>query len=387
MLTMNDWVYLRSLSAQGLSIKAISDLTGFDRKTVSKYIFSETCPTYTLLKPKSSQLDDFKLFIKQKLSKVLVSAKFIYENIKEKGFTGSYSIVKRFIHLCKKKIKYKPTLRFETLPGEQAQVDWAHFGYVRHDGKRKKLFCFLIVLGFSRMAYIEFTTSKNMATFLQCHINAFHYFGGCTQHILYDNLRSVVLKRKLNQDKSEMNPEFMSFAGYYNFKPRLCWPGRPQTKGKVERLIQYVRGNFFADTSFEDLDHLNVQAKNWLKKANRRIHGTTGETPCDRLREEDLTPITDKPDYDLSEKITRKVARDSMIFFKNNRYSVPHRFCGEVVNIKIVDDETIEIFHNKEKICQHSLATGKKQTIVNKDHICGLFNQANKQKHNYLQKI
>ena len=131
----------------------------------------------------------------------------------------------------KKELNSKATVRFETVPGLQGQVDWGFFENYRvyEDGEYKKLYCFLMILGYSRNRYIEFVTDMSTDTLIRCHINAFHFFGGYPREILYDNMKQVVIKRLLKQSESEMNPKFVDFAGFYGFKPVLCRPYRGQT--------------------------------------------------------------------------------------------------------------------------------------------------------------
>ena len=132
------------------------------------------------------------------------------------------------------------------MPGKQGQMDWGFFEdhLVYEDGKWKKLYCFLMILGYSRMRYIEFVTDMSTNTLILCHQNAFRYFGGYPEEILYDNMKQVVIKRLLKQEDSTLNRQFEDFAGFYGFKPILCRPYRGQTKGKVERTVQFVRDNF-----------------------------------------------------------------------------------------------------------------------------------------------
>ena len=148
-----------------------------------------------------------------------------------------------------------------------------------------------MILGYSRNRYIEFVTDMSTETLIQCHINAFHFFGGYPKEILYDNMKQVVIKRLLKQSESEMNPKFMDFAGFYGFKPILCRPYRGQTKGKVERTVRYVRENFMVGIRYSSLADLNAQALAWCRKVNNRVHGTTNKIPFQQLSEEHLQPM------------------------------------------------------------------------------------------------
>ena len=179
----------------------------------------------------------------------------------------------------------KAAVRFETMLGKQGQTDWGSFEdhLVYEDGKWKKLYCFLMVLGYSRMRYIEFVTDMSTNTLIRCHQNAFRYFGGYPEEILYDNMKQVVIKRLLKQEDSTLNRQFEDFAGFYGFKPILCRPCRGQTKGKVERTVQFVRDNFMVGIKYESLSDLNGQAQAWCNKVNGKVHATTSEIPFERL--------------------------------------------------------------------------------------------------------
>ena len=154
-----------------------------------------------------------------------------------------------------------------------------------------KLYCFLMILGYSRMRYIEFVTDMSTNTLIRCHQNAFRYFGGYPEEILYDNMKQVVIKRLLKQEDSTMNRQFEDFAGFYGFKPILCRPYRGQTKGKVERTVQFVRDNFMVGIQYNSLTDLNGQALAWCNKANGKAHATTNEIPFERLQKEGLSPL------------------------------------------------------------------------------------------------
>ena len=260
-------------------------------------------------------------------------------------------------------------VRFETQPGEQAQVDWSDFGWVEFDGKRMKIWCFSMVLGYSRTLYIEFFHSQNLVSLGQAHKNAFRYFGGVTDTILYDNMKTVVLSRE--GDKIQWNPQFMDFASFYGFIPRLCLPGRKETKGKVERPFSYIRSSFFVGTDFVDMTDLNEKAGNWLDNiANVRVHATIGAIPFQRLKEEKLHPLKDG-DYILEQRETRKSSKDCYISFDGNRYSVPYQYSCRDLTIRLQGQE-LHIYYVSQLIATHPLSYQKGQMITDPDHFKGI---------------
>ena len=289
----NLWMEIRSEKKKGLSYAEIGRKHHIDPRTAKKYAESEEVPKYTLKQKRPSKLDPYKDYIDALLEEDNYSAALILERIRERGCQCGYTIVKDYVSQKKKELNSKATVRFETVPGLQGQVDWGFFENYRvyEDGEYKKLYCFLMILGYSRNRYIEFVTDMSTDTLIRCHINAFHFFGGYPKEILYDNMKQVVIKRLLKQSESEMNPKFVDFAGFYGFKPVLCRPYRGQTKGKVERTVRYVRENFMVGIRYNSLDDLNGQALAWCRKVNNRVHGTTNKIPAQQLAEECLQPM------------------------------------------------------------------------------------------------
>jgi hypothetical protein len=230
-----------------------------------------------------------------------------------------------------------------------------------------------MTLGWSRAMYLEFTVSTKIAWWLRCHVHAFHYLGGVAEVILHDNLKTAVVDRP-GPGVIRWNERYLDFADYYGFRPRACQPYRAQTKGKVESGVSYVRGNFWLGLEFVDLADLNRQALGWLNTiANARVHGTTGEVPFERLPEEGLVPIYNKPDYDTSHIVHRRCSRDCLISYEGNFYSVPSAYAGERVMVKATEGgELLVLNENGEVVAGHSVATGSKQRVVVAEHYAGI---------------
>ncbi|MDI6711584.1 MAG: IS21 family transposase [Bacillota bacterium] len=178
--------------------------------------------------------------------------------------------------------EYKP---FETLPREQAPVDWGHFGTIIVEGTRYKLYAFVFTLCWSRVSYVEYVIRTDTATFLSCLYRAFAYVGGVPREIVFDNAKVMVSERVGKVVR--FNKNLLHLALAYGFTPRACWAYDPESKGKVESQVKYVRRGFFYGREFKNLTDLNRQALDWCdKEANSRGHGTTGEIPRERLGEE-----------------------------------------------------------------------------------------------------
>lgn len=353
MLNLEGWKMIRELKKSGMSVSAIAKQLKLDRKTVRKAIYSDSSPKY-IRRASKSILDNYKPYLDDRLERFNLTSQRLHEELMDQGFEGKYGMVNKYVQSKKSEYKTKATLRFETIPGEQAQVDWAYLGDFYDQDKKKiiRLCCFLMVLGYSRMKFIHFFDSDDSHNFLTGHNLAFKFFGGYTREILYDNLKSVVLKRAFKQVDSEFNKEFLEFSGFYGFKAILSQPYRPQTKGKVENTVRFVRDNFFNGSEFRTLDEINEKAKEWLDKVNNRIHGTTHEKPIERFNKENLITISGKF-YDLSRVYYRKVQTDCHFSFKANFYSCPMKFAGKEVVIREIDNN-IFVYYRDERIAVHS---------------------------------
>lgn len=358
---------IRTDHQKGLSYTEIARRHQIDRRTAKRYAESSHRPEYTLTDPKPSKLDDYKQQIDTWLEEAPYSAVRILEKLKEQGFDGKYSIVKEYVRGKKKDLDEKATVRFETMPGLQGQMDWGFFEdhEVVENGQAKKLYCFLMILGYSRMRYIEFVTDMSTNTLIHCHQSAFRYFGGYPEEMLYDNMKQVVVKRLLKQEDSTLNRQFEDFAGFYGFKPVLCRPYRGQTKGKVERTVAFVRDNFMVGIAYDDLDDLNRQALAWCNKVNGKVHATTGEIPFERLKREKLNPLT--REYIIDKINLRRVSKDCLISYGGNQYSVPSPYVGRDVAVVALDN-MLAAYYDGKQIAMHRLSYQKQEMVVNAAH-------------------
>jgi len=361
------WMEIRNDRLKGMNYTELGRKYHIDPRTAKRYAESPQRPEYTLTEPKPNKLDAYKQQLDVWLEEAPYSAVRVLEKLTEQGFDGKYSIVKEYVRGKKMDLDEKATVRFETMPGLQGQMDWGFFEdhKVYEDGQWKKLYCFLLVLGYSRMRYIEFVTDMSTNTLIRCHANAFRYFGGYPEEILYDNMKQVVVKRLLKQDDSTLNRQFEDFAGFYGFKPVLCRPYRGQTKGKVERTVQFVRDNFMVGTKYNSLDNLNGQALAWCNKVNGKIHATIGEIPFERLKKEGLNPL--KREYIIDKINLRRVQKDCLISYSGNQYSVPSEYAGKDVAVVALDN-MLAAYHEGKQIAIHRLSYQKKDMVVNAHH-------------------
>ncbi len=358
---------IRNDRLKGLSYTELSKKYHIDPRTAKRYAESPHRPEYTLSASKPTKLDEYKQQVDQWLEEAPYSAVRILERLKEQGFDGRYSIVKEYVRSRKVDLDEKAMVRFETMPGKQGQMDWGFFEdhTVHEEGKWKKLYCFLMILGYSRVRYIEFVTDMSTNTLIRCHQNVFRYFGGYPEEILYDNMKQVHIKRLLKQEDSTLNRQFEDFAGFYGYKPVLCRPYRGQTKGKVERTVQFVRDNFMIGIKYNSLADLNGQALAWCNKVNAKVHATTDEIPFERLKKEGLSPL--KREYIIDKINLRRVQKDCLISYAGSQYSVPAEYVGRDV-AAVALDNMLAAYYEGKQIALHRVSYQRKDMVVNPQH-------------------
>jgi transposase len=346
-----------ALKRQGYSNRAIARKLGIHRKTVSKYLAAKEFPQYRTVK-RQSALEPYYGMIGDWLSTEDYHATRVHELAKQQGYRGSYETVKRYVRTVKERRDRIAYLRFETLPGQQAQVDFGDFQILGPDGQVHTLYVFVMVLGYSRHMHVEFVERCTMTTFLDCHINAFNAFEGVPSEILYDNMKNVVVRQHVG--KTEFNATFLDFAAHNGFKPVACPPYSPWYKGKVERPMDYIRERFWRGYQYIDLQRLNGDIRTWNNEvASMRVHGTTKERVSNRF-ERERTHLGALPlrTYDTSEKVTRKVYKDCQISFDGNRYVVPHTLAKRTVLLKIKNG-MLRIYDDEKLCAVYQIPEGK----------------------------
>jgi transposase len=378
MIDEEEYLMLRELAQEQeittgrLNLSALSKQIGYDRKTIRKYLSQRKSPFELHRHQRKSKLDPYKEHLHQRLEQFpLLSSVRLLEEIQSQGYTGKDTILKDYLRAVRPKPVTLAEIRFETKPGVQKQVDWSDCRYVLPDGTRKKVYCFSAVLGYSRMRYVEFRTTTDLNTFLKCHQNAFEYFGGVTQEILYDNIKVVIIKRKYPSTASVYHPVFVDFRDHYGFTAYLCRPYRAKTKGKIERAIGFVKDNFLYGRIFSSVDDLNYQARQWMEKVNHQVHGTTFEIPADRLPTEKLRSITSISPYLIKRCEERLISKDCYVSLYGNRYSVPWQYARRNAGVEVIDHRVL-IAVDGMVICEHPLLEGYHETSRKKEHFEGL---------------
>ena len=285
-------VLLRHYLEQGMSKAAIARQVGVSRRTVYRWIASGQLEReldgeavrYGPRSSRPSKLDPYKGIIGARLAEYPeLSAVRLFQEVQAAGYAGGYDQVKRYVRAHRPRPAEAPVQRFETPPGHQGQVDFAEFRLPW--GKRHAL---IVVLGYSRYMWLQYYERQTMTVVMRGLEAAFGYFGGVPSELLFDQMKAVIVEDgRPSGGRLAENPEFLRFSVHWGFRIRACRPYRAQTKGKVERPVSYIRGNFFYARTFASDNDLNMRTLRWLDTvANVRIHGTLKEKPADRFQAE-----------------------------------------------------------------------------------------------------
>ena len=369
MLKWGEWMDIGLLHCEGHKIKAIARMTGRSRNTIRK-IVRKKLPRQTPAARRASKLDDYMEYVKERHESCALSAVRILEEIRPMGYTGSIIVLRRYLRSLRPRRERaaKLTVRYETPPGKQAQADWAYCGrFADAAGKLISIYAFVIVLSFSRMLFVRFTTSMKLAELIRCHLEAFAFFGGWPEQILYDNMKQVRLGRE------EWNPLFLDFANHYGLVPKTCRIRRPRTKGKVERMVDYVKDGFLNGRTFDGVDDLNTQGRHWLDTtANVRIHATTGEQPVALWQQETLAQLASISPYQIVDYVPRKADWESFVHFERRRYSVPPEYAGKPLLIGR-RGEQIVVRSGDCVVAEHRAGTRAGDCVADPDHVAALW--------------
>jgi transposase len=341
------------LHGAGVGVKEIARRLGLSRNTVRKYLRSPQLPRYGPRPEAVSKLEPFKPFVLQRtLTDGVWNAERLLRELRAMGYAGGLTILKDYLRPLRPPKTPAVVVRYEVPPGVEAQVDFGVFPFVDAGGRRRSVLAFVMVLSFSRALYVEFVQQQDLSTLLRCHLHAFEAFGGVTQRILYDNMKTVVLER--DRERIVFHPRLLDFALLAGFTPKACRPYRAQSKGRVERAIRYVRDSFWP-VDFTDLHDLNQQVGAWLAGvANVREHATLRRRPIDLLAEERprLLPLKSTSTFDGLLVEERRVGRDAFVTFEGNRYAVPWRYAGRHVSV-VASEAHVRIRDGRELVVTH----------------------------------
>jgi transposase len=286
-------------------------------------------PVYGPRKPRTTQLQRFERYLRERITVFpQLTGRRLHRELRDLGYTGGYTILTEFLRDIRPAAAPEFEVRFETPPGRQAQVDFAHFRTVFTDepGAERIVWLFSLVLGHRRMLWGRFVLHQDLPTLLRCQAAAFEALGGVPEQVLYDRMRTVFLREDTEAGDIVFNRTLLELARHYGYLPKACRPYRAKTKGKVERPFSYIREDFFLGRSFRNLEDLNTQFRQWLDQvANVRVHATTRRVVAEHFAEErpKLQPLPAGP-FQAVLRLERRISRDGMVSVGGNFYSVPN---------------------------------------------------------------
>ena len=309
-------------------------------------------------------------FIVETLEKYpTLTARRLWDMARERGYPGAADHFRSIVARYRPRKPAEAFLRLRTLPGEQAQVDWGHFGKVEVGDALRPLMAFVMVLSWSRQVYLRFFLDQRLPSFLRGHAGAFSFFGGTPRTLLYDNLKSVVLERRA--DAIRFHPTLLDFAAHYRYEPRPVAPYRGNEKGRVERAIHYIRRSFFAARRWSDLDDLNAQALAWCSgiAAERRCPEDT-TLSVGQAFEQERNKLLAMPDdaFCVDERVEVRVGKTPYARFDKNDYSIPHDRARRQLTV-FASPKLVRILDHEEVVATHSRCWDKGQQIENPAHV------------------
>ena len=339
------------------------------RDVVHRVLAGNSAPVHpSPLRP--SRIDPYRPFMLETLTKfpTLTSSRLLQMLI-ERGYVGSASHLRHHVADMRPRPAPEAYLRLRTLPGEQAQVDWAHFDHLQIGRARRPLMAFVMVLSYSRRIFLRFFLDAHGATFIRGHAEAFASFGGCARVVLYDNLKSAVLERR--GDAIRFNPVLLEFAAHYRYEPRPVAVARGNEKGRVERAIRYVRDNFFAARKYTDLDDLNAQARLWCEgpASDRRWPQDPALSVREAFHAEQANLLAlPEREYALAERLAVTAGKTPYVRFDLNDYSVPHTHVRRALTV-LADEHRVRVLDGVQELVSHVRSWDRGQQIEQPVHV------------------
>ncbi len=363
-------------------IRRLFEIEGWRRNTIARHLGVHHATVTRVLareglgprqpRRRASMLDPYLPFLREIFERYpRLPASVVYEMVRKRGYPGGADHFRHRIALLALRPRKAPEAFFalRTLPGEQAQVDWAHFGSHKVEGGERRLYGFVMVLSYSRALFFRFFYDARLSSFLTGHVGAFSVFGGCAKCLLYDNLKSVVIERVGSAIR--YHPRLLELADYYGFDPRPVAPRRGNEKGRVERAIRYLRTSFFPLRRRFPLEQLNREAVTWCReRASRRRWPQDRRRSVEQALLEERSHLLSLPPepFPCHERVERQAHRTPYVAFDANRYSIPHDRVGRSLEVT-ADAERVRVFDRHELIAEHARSWDKGQLIEESKHL------------------
>ena len=367
MISAEQYAQIRRLFfAEHWKVNTIASELGLHHDTVERAIEADRF-VRAARQVRPSLLDPYKPFLDDVLDRhPRLRATRLLEMVKARGYVGGYVPVMRYVRAVRPTAKAEAFLKLSTMPGEQAQVDWGHFGTIQVGNATRSLSCFVLVLSWSRAMFARFTLDQTLETFLRGHALAFERLGGVPRRILYDNLKSVVIERV--GEHIRFHPQILECAGHYHFAPVPCAPYRGNEKGKVERTIQYLRHSFFAARRFSSVEDLNQQLADWIERiAHARV---VPDDPERRLVRDALVEerarLLSLPEHRFPTDLVKPIAsgKTPYVRFDGNDYSIPHTLVQVPLTLLASETDVRIADRAGTVVAHHARNWGRRNTVL-----------------------
>jgi transposase len=375
METPEDVAQMLRLRAAGLGIKQIARKMGCSKNTVRRYLRADGWVAYKVPR-REGALHGREPWLAERLQRHRGNADVVRQDLeREHGIAVSLRTVERAVAPFRRELRAAEiaTVRFETAPGEQLQIDFGETTVVIA-GERYRVQLFVATLGYSRRPYVAVFEHQRQAAWWSGIEGAFHHFGGRPRELLIDNAKPLVNFHDAQTREVRFNERFHAFCRYWDVLPKACAPYRARTKGKDERGVGYVKRNAIAGHAFDSLAALEAHLAWWMREvADARVHGTTGEAPIERFRAKEaaaLRPMEGRTTFQPLRECVRRVHADACIELETNRYSVPWRLIGETVTVLV--NEQVRIFHAGQEMAVHTRLAGQRRASIHREHLLGI---------------
>lgn len=364
------------LKGLGFGTRRIARELGVSRNTVKRYLEAGGWSVYR--RPERRKLlDGHEAWLRARFERHRGNADVVRQELAtERNIVVSLRTIERAVAPYRRELaaQARATVRFETAPGKQLQIDFGE-RLVEIAGSQIKVFLFVATLGFSRRLHVRAFRNERQESWFAGLESAFVRFGGVPEEVLFDNPRALVVNHDSLTRSVVLNEKLLAFAKHWGFRPRACAPYRARTKGKTESGVGYVKKNAVAGRSFASWEAFEAHLEAWSREvADLRVHGTTGEAPIARFERDEakaLKPIADIPPFRTTRELIRQVGSDCTVEIDGNAYSVPWRLIGEAVRVTVTE-VAVRVHHGAHEVAVHSVLSGRRQRSIDPKHYEGV---------------